>query len=331
MRAAAQGNTSPAAMAAIEEQLGREGAIQAGNAASTASLAASAEKARRAQNIEGMRLGSEQDISGRRTANAGNLYGARSGSDGNIYNARAGQAQNLAALEQGGIEHVAGTRLGGTSQAANLGYTAADTGGRAMYGAADTGGAAGMRAAEYGGNLGYEAADTGGRAAMTSGKYSADRNLGTEQGNQETGQGLAIGADNASVARNTGIANQRIAGNDKYRGYLTNEQGLAQQGGETATNQQIGNFGTQAGAMNTATSTGAQAAAQKDAQPGMFSKIIGGISGAAKAASTVMALADGGVVTEPTVVMIGERGPERVIPLQKERSRFGRYGMPLAA
>lgn len=49
-------------------------------------------------------------------------------------------------------------------------------------------------------------------------------------------------------------------------------------------------------------------------------KIAGGIGGAISA--VIPGLADGGVVTSPTLAMVGEAGPEAVIPL----SQLGRYG-----
>lgn len=313
MQAAAQGNTSPAALAAIEQNLGRQGAIDAGNAASTAELSANAQAAQRAQNLEQMRLGTAQDISSRQTANAGNLY-----------NAQAGAAQNLAGLESQGIQGVAGTRQAGAAQGANLGYTAANTGGQAMYDAANSGGQANLTAAQYQGNMGYNAANTGGQAALTSGQYSANRDLATAQGNQSTGQTLAANADNTASARATGIANQRITGQNNYRGYLTGQQGTAQQGSETASGQQIQNFGTTAGAQNQATSTAVQGQLgqdQIDKQPGEGERIGMGL--------TKTFFAEGGVATKPTLAVIGERRPEMVVPLGKPR--FGRYGMPRAA
>src|SRR5215471_1964428 len=69
-RAMAGGNTSPAALAAIQERLGREGAAAAGDAMSRAELQANTEAANRLQTTEGMRLGSEQDISNRETGAA---------------------------------------------------------------------------------------------------------------------------------------------------------------------------------------------------------------------------------------------------------------------
>jgi len=335
LRAAAQGNTSPAALAAIEEQLGREGASQAGDAATRAAVAASAERANRIRDIEGMRLGSEQDLATRGQANAGNLY-----------QGRAGSAQNLSQLEQQGIQSITNNRMQGASDAARYGYTAADAAGKARMDAADTagrfdynaeGGAAdlGYRAAAGTSDADYNAAAQGGQAGIDASKYMAGNRQAVDTANQETGQRLASGADAASVARNAEIANARRSGQADYRGYLTDATKTAQSGSQAAAGQRIQNYGTQSNAVNDATGQGMKAAQAKDSQPGMFSKILGAVSGVAGAvpgigtaikAGTGIAksfMADGGIVTQPTLAVIGERGPEKVV---KVGSKFGRFG-----
>tara|TARA_R110000868_G_scaffold65726_4_gene196251 strand:- start:84 stop:1349 length:1266 start_codon:yes stop_codon:yes gene_type:complete len=147
LRAAAQGNTSPAAMAAIEANLGAQGAAEAGDAATRAAMAANQERARRVQDIEGMRLGAERDISGRQTANAGNLYEGRSRG-----------SQNLANMEMQGIESATGNRMKTAGDLAKYGYDAADSTGRARMDAARAGAEYGYKAEQGGADLGYKAA-----------------------------------------------------------------------------------------------------------------------------------------------------------------------------
>lgn len=318
MRAAAEGNTSPAALAAIQEQLGREGAIQAGNAASTAALAANSERAARRKDVEGMRLNTEQDISNRGTANAGSLYGARSGS-----------AKDLASLEQQGIQSITGNRQQGATTAANLGYNAADTAGKAKMDAAGTAGQYGYSAEAGAADKDYQAADQSGQAGMDASKFGANNRQQVDTANQTVGQGLATGADAARSGRTTGVANTRIGGQTTYRGYLTDQQKQAQTGSQGAASNEINAYGTQGNLANQATGTQIQAASAKDAQPGTFSKILGAATGVAS--GLLSKFEDGGVITEPTLGIVGENGPEQVVKVGRERSRFGRYGMPIAA
>ncbi len=320
LRAAAEGNTSPAAMAAIEEQLGRQGAIDAGNAASSAELAANAQAASRQKDIESMRLGAQQDISGRQSANAGNLY-----------QAQAGGAQNLAGLEQQGIQSATGNRLQAGTTGANLRYNAADTSGRAKMDAAAAAAGYGYNAAAGTAAADTNAADKGGQAQMGSAQFQATNRQNVDTGNQQTGQQLATAADTARSNRSGTVANQRITGQNNYRNYLTGQQGMQQQGGQAAGQGQTSAYGAQSGAQNTATGQTIQGQLgqnQIDKQPGEGERIGMGL---------VKTFFDkGGVATEPTLAVIGERGPEMVVPAngQFDKSKymdgpgkkFGRYG-----
>lgn len=302
-RAAAQGNTSPAALAAIKDKLAREGAISAGDAMSSAELGINREAANRNQTLEGMRLGTEQDISSRETGAAGTRYGARTGA-----------ASNLASTEMAGLSSNTGHRLTAANTAAGLDYDAASTGGKYNYDAASTGGQAGIDAEKVAGDYGYRAADSGGQAGVNASQYSGQQKLNTNTGLQTTGQGLAVGADAAGSARSGKVADQRIAGQDKVRGYYTGQQGQAQQGSENATGQQIQNSGQQGSLANSATATGAQAQGQQnqiDKQPGEGERVGMGLVHAI--------FKNGGIVDRPTDALIGEAGPEMVIPLGKPR------------
>ena len=285
LRAAAQGNTSPAAMAAIEANLGAQGAAEAGDAATRAAMAANQERARRVQDIEGMRLGAERDISGRQTANAGNLYEGRSRG-----------SQNLANMEMQGIESATGNRMKTAGDLAKYGYEAADSTGRARMDAAKLGGEYGYKAESEGADLGYKAAadssgydykaaDMGGQADMDATRYGADTKLATDRYNQATGQGLATGADAAGVARSAKIADTQRAGEADYRGYLTDAQKSAQAGGQATQSQRIQSSGTQGGLVNDATATGMKGAIERDKRPSGIEKTVAMVTGAANAYS----------------------------------------------
>ena len=327
-RAFAQGNSSPAQIAALQQQLGRQGAIDAGDAMSTAELNANKEAAARQQSIENMRLGTEEDISNRLTGNATTRYGA------------ANQASsNLAANELAGINSSSANRMTAAEQEAAMRYNAANTGSAAGYDAAKTGGAAGLNAeatagqagldaAKVAGQYNYDAANSGGVAGINAANTIGTQRLNTDTGQQQVGQGLAINADNSGSARSGTVANQSIAGQNAVRGYYTGQQGAAQQGAQTATGQGIQSAGTQGALANQATNTATGAATSESNKPGIFSKILGaagGILGGIGAAATGLKAADGAVVDKPTMATIGERGPEMIVPVGPRK----RYRAPM--
>jgi hypothetical protein len=314
MRAAAQGNTSPAALAAIEQQLGREGAAEGGDAATRAKLQANTERANRLRDIEGMRLGTEQDLSTRGQQNSGNIYGARSSG-----------ARDLATMEQQGISDVTSNRLKGAQSAADLDYAAELAGGQARTNAASNAAKYNYDAEAGASDADYRAADSGGKANMEAVQYGSDNRQKVATGNQQTGQGLATAADTSRVNRTAGIADKRIAGQQGYRDYLTGQQARQQQGGQNADSNQINTFGTQGGLQSQSTGQAIQGQTAQnsiDKQPGEGERIGMGLVKAF--------FADGGVVTEPTMGVVGENGPERVVKLGPGRSRFPRYGMSAA-
>lgn len=206
LQAAAQGNTSPAALAAIEEQLGRQGAIDAGNAASSAELNANSAAAQR-----------ELTLEQQQQATAGNLYSAKSGA-----------AENEAALEAQGASQVAGTQLSGENSAANLRYNAANTGGQAA-----------VTAGEYNQNTGENLASNADQTASGRAKSIADTSLAGqqqyrnyltgEQGTSQQGQqandtnrvnaySSEYGAANNATATGSNAANNQASNNTQLAG-----------------------------------------------------------------------------------------------------------------
>jgi hypothetical protein len=330
-RAFAQGDSSPAQIAALKQQGMRQGSIDAGDAMSSAELQANQEAARRQQTQEGMRIGTQQDIAGRQQANVGNIYGARQGA-----------AQNLAGLEDQGIMGIAGLRQDAARTGANLGYESALQGNTGLYNAANAGGQADIDAAKTagqsaydaagtGGAYGYNAANTGGQAVIDASKYGGTQQLGVAQGNQQTGQNLAVNADTTGSARAAGIAGQRIAGESSVRNYYTGQQGAAQQGGQTATGQHIQNDATQGGLANQATATASgtsmgQNQLDKQASPG--AALAGGIASSLIGAGGQFATAkyaDGGMIDSPTQGVVGEAGPEYAGPPEDAPAAIAQY------
>jgi hypothetical protein len=329
MQAAAEGNTSPAAMAAIEKNLGTSGAIAAGQAASSAELAANTEAANRQLTNEQLTLGANQALTNTQLGQAANLYGAQSGTANTEYSAAAQQAQNLGATEMSGINTAEGTNLAAQQAAGNLQYGAAQTAGQAGINTAATEGQTALGATEYGGSAGIGATEAADTANIGAQQYGATAATSANEYNQNAGENLAVGANQAATAGATTVANQAIAGRTQGLNYLTGQQSQAQGQQAGYTNAQISNMGTEygaaTGATNAATSAASAGSGNQAANYGTTSKTASGI------VSDVFE--DGGVVTKPTVGIVGERGPEMVVPLSrngisKEAVRKRRYRGP---
>lgn len=116
--------------------------------------------------------------------------------------------------------------------------------------------------------------------------------------------------------RNEAVANQRIAGTQTRGAYQTGQQTYAGGRQSDLESGRVGAFGTTAGASQNAAR--GQLASR---QPSWLNRNADWIKAGGKAAGAAFGVpipfADGGVVTRPTNAMIGERGPEAVIPLDK--------------
>lgn len=305
-RAAADGNSSPAAIAAAMSRNKLQGDADAGDAMTKARIDASNAAAARAQSVENTRLGTEQDISGRQMSNAQTL-----GQQGTA------AAENLAGTKIGVGNAMENTRLGANQDIANRQMTAAQAGGQAGITQANTNTnrtlATDTANQATGQNLAHQAdvEQSQREAALAAQRTGASATENASKFNQ----GNTTAQENSQGAQTTG--NARIAGDTSYRNYLTSQQGAAQSGKQTATGQQIQNFGTQTQGTNAATATGSQAATAKAGQPTTGDKIIGGVTGALGGLASF--LEDGGIATEPTLAVVGENGPEEV----KDMSQTG--------
>lgn len=137
---------------------------------------------------------------------------------------------------------------------------------------------------------------------------------GAQEYGQNTGESLAQTADAASSARATTTANATLSGQQQNRSYLTGEQ-TQQQGAESnAGNQELSAYGNEYSGANNATAIGSDNESKAAANT---TAMVGNIAGAASGA--LAAFANGGVITKPTVGIIGEHGPERVVKLGAPR------------
>lgn len=296
--AAASGNASPMAVAAANARLQHQEAADQGDAETNADIAARQAQYTRAAGIEGQREGA--------------------------VNTQTGYKANAATTEEAAAQNAAA--LSGTTN----------------VGAATTAGEQAIQAGEAVGKTGIDAANQYGTTALT--QQNTDT---TQQANADTTaeqesaaranqiatnrQGVDTGIINTRYNQGTGsrqltsqgaqtTGNARIAGEGAYRAGVAGNQQLAQQGGENARAAQGTTYSTQAGALNTST---ANRANYENTGPGALGKagtailgdVISGASTAASGGAFGTLHADGDIITSPQVGVVGEAGPEMVVPM----------------
>lgn len=289
--AAAQGNTSPEALAAMERDLTTQGAATAGDAMTSARINALQAQYQRAAGIEQQREGAVQTQTGLQATAATTEEAAAQAAAG-----QAGQAN-----------------IGAQQFLSNEGFTGAQTVGEAGLEAAQMGGQAGINTANTMGqaNIGalnsYYPAAVNEQNTMTGQQYSA----GVNQANTQYAQGTGSAQLTSAGAQATG--NARMQGQSAYRSGVAGQQGMAQQGGQAAQQAQLGAYGTQTSGL-----TG-NASAQGSFETNKASL------GDTAAKQVTNLWAKGGVATEPTIAKIAEHGPEMVVELPQSGGKMAPY------
>ncbi|HWR49930.1 MAG TPA: hypothetical protein VN428_02415 [Bryobacteraceae bacterium] len=229
--AAESGNASPLAIAAGRARLERQSATDAADATVRARLAARAEQRDAATGVEGTRLGAEQTYAGLRSGAAmdlGNLAsdavgqreGLRSAAVRDISDRQMDAASTTGKMAQDAAQYAGDSRLSNEQQIANRATQAEQ-----------------------------EASD---RAAMT-----ATNRQATSLTNQANKFDRGFGANEALSGRTKTTGDARIAGRNTYLDLTANQTNANAELGSTARGQRVSNFGTQAGAVNTATGNNA--------------------------------------------------------------------------
>lgn len=327
-QAAAQGNTSPAALAALRQQLVTQNAVTAGNVENDAEIAAKQAQFNRAQGIETQRAGAAQTQQGMRANAATTQEAAAQAAAGQSGQARisaeqqlaqqaqqnattAGQAklnaeqgisqqaqQNAAFTGQAGLtaeQQLAAQKLGVETNASQAKIDQANTIGKAALDTANNYGQFSTNEANTMTGQQLQAEQTAEQAAAQRAKDNAATKYSQGTGSQQlTSQGAQT------------IGNARQAGEGAYRTGVAQQQGLAQQGAQGATNAQLGAYGTQTTGTNSAANGQASFEAGKsslgDSLGKGLSSLVGGL------------FAEGGVADRDMVATVGEHGPEMVLP-----------------
>jgi hypothetical protein len=332
-QAAAGGTTNPLALAEERRQLEMTGGADVNDAITRARLAARQVQMGQAQNVEATRLGATQYQTGLQTSGSEALMNAGLNTAQQNETTRLGAAQNLANLQTN---------------------VAQDLSNRQMTAATDTGQMA-YNTATNQANTGL-----GAQSNIMNTGIGMEENLGSQATNLQQaydtmGLGTLQTAEQQAAARQATIANTNVAGREyaSTQGYqrplttATTTSGLAQSAyapqqaaqvegrtaaqneqqyyggqmanllGQSVTNQTAGNALT-----NQALGTYTQNKQAQAATPSTAERIVGGVLNAAAGVGSAIGggIAQGGVISRPTQMIVGEHGPEVIMPAQRAMS-----------
>lgn len=294
-RAAAAAGTDPMGVAAYRARMGRQQAADAGDAMTQARIGASNAAAQRQQTNESMRLGAQQDIASR-------------------------QQQNAQTIGQQGIAAQADWT--------KTGLAARESWAQQQQAAANQAEINRQNTQQYITGAKMNAAATGGQAALQNAQTSTGQTMQQQQYNTNTGTGITQAQDAANSQRAAGIANQRINQQNLALSNQNQKAGMFNQNQQGAYGRQQQTYATQAGASNQAAQQGL-AASQT---PSTFDKIAAAGAGAIGAAAKAGYIDEGDVVTQPSLRVLGENGPEAVVPYRSRLQKaIGAAGGALAA
>lgn len=267
-----QGNTSPLAIQAARNRMRQTGAVNEANAMSDAGIKAKQLSLGVTQTKENTRLGAAQNYAQLGTSNQ----------------------QQLGAAQLGAEQY-----LGTQNQAAQLALGQSNLSNQQQLGQA------GEENAKYKATTNLGAGQQAETTASNRAAGIATNRQTTEQANQGTqlARGQYIyGQNNAT---NLGFANQTLQQQQEYRNYLQNQQTQSNQNQTIGNQQQLGAYGAQTGAANSATAGAIANYAAKPGDPTLPTNLLG--------------VAEGGQFKGPVHALVGEAGPELILT-------FGHYG-----
>lgn len=290
-RRARAAGTNPLGVAAQRMRMERESSANAADAGTAARVAASAEAAKRLQTGEAMRIGAGQTYAGLKTDAAGRVLDAG-------YRA-ATAAENA--------------RGAGERDIADRRMTVADRSGTAQIGSESDLAKRRLALQQNITQVGNEAERDVETADTERARYLAANRQGNDQYVQGQRYTRGTGAYDRLTDRYRYATDANRADAAEGRGYYNAQGNQANANYQAAAGQRAGIYGTQAGAGQAATRTQVGIDEAEKNRPKWYDKLIGAASGAAKAYFGG-GYAQGGVVTEPTYALIGENGPEMVVP-----------------
>lgn len=299
-QAAAAGNTSPLAVAAANARLQTQSAAGAADAETAAAIQAQQAQATRANQIE-------QQRQGETATQAGMEAGA----------ATTEQSQQQSAAALSGTEAVqAGEATG------QAGINAANAYGGAALGAANTYGAESVNESNTMTGQNYQAGLTADELASQRAAMLGTNRQTTQTGVNQTQYAQGVGSAQDTSAGAQAVGNARMGGMGQYRAGVAGQEQLGQTGGQAAVGEQLGAYGTQTGGINNAASTRVALHNGSPTAASTFQQVASGASalvGSGASAANTLGLNEGGIITRPTLAIIAERKPERVISMGSYR------------
>jgi len=282
-RAFAAGNSSPMAIAAAQDRANQTGELASADALTQARIQGEQARLGAEQGAEQLQTSNAQQIAARNAAAQLGLESTNVGAQQGLANLGVTSAQQTAArnaASQLGQEQAA---LGAQQNLAQLGVTNAQENAQRGVGA----------------QLQQEATNVGAQQAL----------LGAGQQATAAQQTQGMDLNQLESGRAQTVANANLQAGQEGRAGLSAQQQQAQQTALTAGQQELGAYGTQAGAVNQA---GQQQITNKatNAANSPLNIILGG-------------QAEGGVFKGPVLAEVGEAGPEAIVPVGPAKLAHG--------
>lgn len=212
-QAAASGNSSPLAVAAMRAQFEDQNAVNSADAAVNARLGARAQQRDAATGVEGTRLGAERYKTGAQLDAASRMGDLATNAE-----------TNRERMRMQGAQDISSRRLGAASQLGQMGERSAMYETDANLGAERDWASRGQQANEFNQQMGYGAARTAEQQQSDRAAGLAENRQGVNMANQgnQFNRGYQVNATLANT--NKGIADARRQGQAETRNYYTGQQ-----------------------------------------------------------------------------------------------------------
>jgi hypothetical protein len=246
-RAAESGNATPLAVSAARARLEKQSAVDAADAAVNARLAAREQQRNAATGVEGTRLGAEQTYSGLRSGAARDL--------GDLASRSVSEREQL---RQGAARDISDRQMDTALATGQMGQQAAQYAGTSRIGAEQDIANRAQQTGQYAQTTGINMAQQNEAEQANRAGFIATNRQGVSQGNQTNQFDRGFAVNEALSGRTGRVGDTRIGGRDTYLGWASGQTGQQADLASTARGQRVSNFGTQSGAANSATGTGAE-------------------------------------------------------------------------
>lgn len=293
-RSALAAGSSPQGVAAYRARMNEETAAQAGDAMTEARVQAQQARAGEALSSEQQRLGAQSNLTNVQTGTELAMGQQETSAEQQLGQQALSQANTEEANRQAAEQYLTGAEM-----------QAATTGGEAELQNSQQKTSQQQQQNQYSTTTGTNITEAQDQANAARAAQIAQNRQGVSAANQKTQLDLSnTGSGRAATVANTRVGQQNTG--------LQLQQGQEQQqnqNSQAAYQRELGTYATKVGGVNQATATSEQA----NQNPGLFDKIAGAATGIAGAAAGF--LADGGIATSPTLAVVGEHGPEKIVPM----------------